>query len=72
MMLHVRQVMCLINVIFRRLAELQYKRNDAVFERGTFRVRGEVIDVFRQNQKKLFDLSCLMVKWKLFHHLIRL
>ncbi|CAG9296795.1 excinuclease ABC subunit UvrB [Celerinatantimonas diazotrophica] len=32
--------------ILKRLAELQYKRNDAVFERGTFRVRGEVIDIF--------------------------
>lgn len=32
--------------ILQRLAELQYKRNDAAFERGTFRVRGEVIDVF--------------------------
>ena len=32
--------------IIRRLAELQYKRNDVAFERGQFRVRGEVIDVF--------------------------
>jgi excinuclease ABC subunit B len=32
--------------ILRRLAELQYSRNDMVFERGNFRVRGEVIDVF--------------------------
>ena len=32
--------------ILRRLAELQYTRNDMVFERGNFRVRGDVIDVF--------------------------
>ncbi|MEN8213593.1 MAG: excinuclease ABC subunit UvrB [Pseudomonadota bacterium] len=32
--------------ILRRLAELQYKRNDVVLERGTFRVRGEVIDIY--------------------------
>lgn len=32
--------------ILRRLAELQYSRNDMVFERGNFRVRGDVIDVF--------------------------
>lgn len=32
--------------ILRRLAELQYSRNDVAFERGQFRVRGEVIDVF--------------------------
>ena len=32
--------------ILRRLAELQYTRNDADFHRGTYRVRGEVIDIF--------------------------
>mgnify|MGYP006279656683 CR=1 FL=1 len=32
--------------ILRRLAELQYTRNDMDFRRGTYRVRGEVIDVF--------------------------
>ena len=32
--------------ILRRLAQLQYKRNDAAFERATYRVRGEVIDIF--------------------------
>mgnify|MGYP002712099012 CR=1 FL=1 len=32
--------------ILRRLAELQYSRNDAAFERATYRVRGDVIDVF--------------------------
>ena len=30
----------------RRLAELQYTRNDMDFRRGTYRVRGDVIDVF--------------------------
>ena len=29
----------------RRLADLQYTRNDITLERGTFRVRGEVIDI---------------------------
>jgi len=32
--------------ILRRLAELQYKRNDYELDRGTYRVRGEVIDIF--------------------------
>lgn len=32
--------------ILSRLAELQYTRNDQAFQRGTFRVRGEVIDIF--------------------------
>ncbi|MCZ6724284.1 MAG: excinuclease ABC subunit UvrB [Gammaproteobacteria bacterium] len=31
--------------ILRRLAELQYKRNDIELKRGTYRVRGEVIDI---------------------------
>ena len=32
--------------ILRRLAELQYTRNDLAFERATYRVRGDVIDIF--------------------------
>ena len=32
--------------ILRRLAELQYKRNDIDFDRATYRVRGDVIDVY--------------------------
>lgn len=32
--------------VLRRLAELQYSRNDAVFQRATYRVRGDVIDIY--------------------------
>ena len=32
--------------LVRRLAELQYKRNDVDFHRATYRVRGDVIDIF--------------------------
>ncbi len=32
--------------ILRRLAELQYTRNDVELARGTYRVRGEVVDIF--------------------------
>ncbi len=32
--------------ILRRLAELQYTRNDADFHRATYRVRGDVIDIY--------------------------
>jgi len=32
--------------ILRRLAEMQYSRNDFELRRGTYRVRGEVIDLF--------------------------
>ncbi len=38
--------------ILRRLAELQYQRNDADFRAGTWRVRGEVIDVFPAESEK--------------------
>jgi excinuclease ABC subunit B len=30
----------------KALVELQYRRNDAAFQRGTFRLRGEVVDIF--------------------------
>lgn len=32
--------------LLRRLAELQYTRNDMDFRRATFRVRGDVVDIF--------------------------
>ncbi len=32
--------------ILRRLAEMQYSRNDLELRRGTYRVRGDIIDVF--------------------------
>ncbi len=32
--------------IIKRLSEMQYERNELDFHRGTFRVRGDVIDVF--------------------------
>ncbi len=32
--------------ILRRLAEMQYARNDVELRRGTYRVRGDIIDVF--------------------------
>lgn len=38
--------------IIRRLAELQYSRNDMDFKRSTFRVRGEVIDVYPAESDK--------------------
>ncbi|MBU9828107.1 excinuclease ABC subunit UvrB [Rahnella perminowiae] len=47
MMLHLTKGMIIDQrSILRRLAELQYARNDQAFQRSTFRVRGEVIDVF--------------------------
>lgn len=47
MMLHLRRGDTLDQrFILRRLSELQYTRNDQAFQRGTFRVRGEVIDIY--------------------------
>ncbi|OOE94907.1 excinuclease ABC subunit B [Salinivibrio sp. MA351] len=53
MMLHIRRGDILDQrTILQRLAELQYTRNDLAFERGTFRVRGEVIDIFPAESDK--------------------
>ncbi len=38
--------------ILRRLTELQYARNDVDFKRGSYRVRGEVIDVYPADSDK--------------------
>jgi len=38
--------------ILRRLAELQYNRNDIEFHRANYRVRGDVIDVFPAESEK--------------------
>jgi excinuclease ABC subunit B len=39
--------------ILRQLAELQYTRNDIDFRRGTYRVRGDVIDIFPADSEDL-------------------
>ena len=55
--------------ILRRLAELQYTRNDTELTRGTYRVRGEVIDIFpaeSQDQAvrvQLFDDEIEELAW---------
>jgi excinuclease ABC subunit B len=38
--------------VLHRLTELQYERNDVAFARGTYRVRGDVIDVFPAESEK--------------------
>ena len=44
--------------ILRRLAEMQYSRNDMELRRGTYRVRGEVIDIFPGDE----EMSALRVE----------
>ena len=39
--------------VLRQLAELQYTRNDIDFKRGTYRVRGDVIDIFPAESEAL-------------------
>jgi len=47
--------------ILRRLAELQYTRNDLELKRATYRVRGEIIDIFPAESSReaiRLDLFC--------------
>ena len=39
-------------ILLRRLAELQYQRNELEFKRSMYRVRGDVIDVFPADSEK--------------------
>ena len=53
MILHLRKgAMVDQRSILRTLAELQYTRNDAELRRGTFRVRGDVIDIYPADSDK--------------------
>ena len=55
--------------ILRRLAELQYARNEIELRRGTYRVRGEVIDVYPAESERdavrieLFDDEIENLSW---------
>ena len=37
--------------VLRKLVEIQYERNDREFERGTFRVRGDIVEVYPSYEK---------------------
>ncbi|MCQ2409710.1 MAG: excinuclease ABC subunit UvrB [Clostridia bacterium] len=39
--------------LLRRLVDIQYKRSDFDFERSTFRVRGDTVDVFPANSSEI-------------------
>ncbi len=39
------------DVVLRKLVEIQYMRNDVDFHRGTFRVRGDVVEVFPAHEE---------------------
>jgi len=43
--------------LMRHLSDIQYQRNDIDFHRGTFRVRGDVIDVFPAGEELAYRLE---------------
>jgi excinuclease ABC subunit B len=45
------------NEIIKRLVELLYERNDIEFSRGTFRVRGDVIEVYPSYQDQAYRIE---------------
>jgi excinuclease ABC subunit B len=55
--------------ILRRLAELQYRRNEIELANGSYRVRGEIIDIFPADSEReairieLFDAEVEKLSW---------
>jgi len=47
------------NQLLRRLVDIQYDRNDIDFKRGTFRVRGDVVEIFPASR----DERCIRVEF---------
>ena len=43
--------------LLQKLVELQYERSDVNFQRGTFRVRGDVVEVFPSYQDQAFRIE---------------
>jgi excinuclease ABC subunit B len=47
------------NQLLRKLVDIQYERNDIDFQRGTFRVRGDVVEIFPASR----DEHCMRVEF---------
>ncbi|CEE02724.1 UvrABC system protein B [Caldibacillus thermoamylovorans] len=47
------------NELLRKLVDIQYTRNDIDFHRGTFRVRGDVVEIFPSSR----DEHCIRVEF---------
>ncbi|MGA3150264.1 MAG: excinuclease ABC subunit UvrB [Candidatus Saccharimonadales bacterium] len=43
--------------LLRQLTDIQYRRNDMAFERGNFRVRGDVVDVFPAGEENAYRIE---------------
>ncbi len=47
------------NTLLRKLVDVQYTRNDIDFHRGTFRVRGDVVEIFPASR----DEQCIRIEF---------
>ncbi|WP_062354283.1 excinuclease ABC subunit UvrB [Bacillus kwashiorkori] len=47
------------NELLRKMVDIQYSRNDIDFQRGTFRVRGDVVEIFPASR----DEHCIRVEF---------
>ena len=47
------------NQLLRKLVDIQYERNDINFKRGTFRVRGDVVEIFPASR----DEHCIRIEF---------
>ncbi len=47
------------DAVLRRLIEIQYERNDIDFSRGTFRVRGDVVEIFPAYERE----KAIRIEW---------
>jgi excinuclease ABC subunit B len=47
------------DAVLRRLVEIQYERNDTDFSRGTFRVRGDVVEIFPAYERE----KAIRIEW---------
>ncbi|HEV7860662.1 MAG TPA: excinuclease ABC subunit UvrB [Pyrinomonadaceae bacterium] len=45
------------DALLQKLVELQYERSDIEFERGTFRVRGDVVEVYPSYQEQAYRIE---------------
>src|SRR5437870_11803852 len=45
------------DTLLQRLVELQYERSDIDFKRGSFRVRGDVIEVYPSYQEQAYRIE---------------
>ncbi|OHB37733.1 MAG: excinuclease ABC subunit B [Planctomycetes bacterium GWA2_50_13] len=45
------------NALLRKLVNIQYERNDLAFERGVFRVRGDVVEIFPSYEEYAYRIE---------------